>query len=59
MSDYAVECADVDLVDDREFFAPVSSDVIDTLIGQYQDMRSRIEQVGEIMASSRFAGAVQ
>ena len=59
MSDYAVECADVDLVDDREFFAPVSSDAIDTLIGQYQDMRSRIEQVGEIMASSRFAGAVQ
>lgn len=25
MSDYAIECADVDLVDDREFFAPVSS----------------------------------
>jgi hypothetical protein len=53
------ELAEVDLVDESEFFAPVSSDVIDSLIGRYQDMRARIEQVGEVINSERFAGAVQ
>jgi hypothetical protein len=53
------EVAEVDLVDDSEFFAPVASDVIDSLIGRYQDMRARIEQVGEVINSERFAGAVQ
>lgn len=54
------QAADVELVDDAAtFFAPVSSDVIDSLIGRYQDMRARIEQVGEVINSDRFAGAVQ
>ena len=36
----------MEIVDEsREFFAPVSSDVIDTLLGQYQSMRSRIDKI--------------
>lgn len=54
-----VHSADVDLVDDRAFFAPVSSDVIDSLIGRYQDLRAPIEQIAEVINSERYAGAVQ
>lgn len=54
------EYSEVDLVDDSaQFFAPVSSDVIDGLLSRYQDMRTRIKQVGEVINSERFAGAVQ
>lgn len=31
--------------DESEFFAPVASDLIDGLIGQYQDSRRRVEAV--------------
>lgn len=31
--------------DSKEFFAPVSSDVIDMLLGQYQAMRGRIDKI--------------
>lgn len=41
----------VELVDDTaEFFAPVSSDLIDELIGQYRKMRQNIEQVSDFFA---------
>jgi hypothetical protein len=59
MAPERTEVADVDLVDDREFFAPVSSDVIDGLLGQYQDMRARIEQIAQAVNSPSMAGAVQ
>lgn len=44
------------IVDD-EFFAPVSSDLIDSLVGQYDAMKSRIEQVAE-MVTGETAGAI-
>lgn len=41
----------MEIVDEtREFFAPVSSDVIDGLIGQYQQKRAQIDTVAGIMA---------
>lgn len=40
-----------DIVDINQFFAPVSSDLIDGLVGQYQQSRSRIECVAEFMAT--------
>ncbi len=53
------QVANVELVDDaREFFAPVSSDLIDTLIGQYQHMRKKVERVGEVMNGSDLEGAL-
>lgn len=39
-----------EVVDDNPFFAPVSTDVIDGLIGQYQHARKQIEQVAAIVA---------
>jgi hypothetical protein len=41
----------MELLDDaREFFAPVSSDVIDGLLGQYQQKRAHIDVVSGIVA---------
>lgn len=40
---------EVDLVDSAEFFAPVSSDMIDGLIGQYDNSRRRITDVASYM----------
>lgn len=37
--------SDLILTDEPEFFAPVSSDVIDGLVGQYDNMKSRIEHI--------------
>ncbi len=48
-----------DLVDDTaEFFAPVASDLIDGLIGQYQNARRNIERVADFMNSDETASAV-
>ena len=42
-----VERIDADIVDEGgHFFAPVDSDLVDGLIGQYQDGRKRIDAVG-------------
>lgn len=50
--------ADVELVDDAaEFFAPVSSDVVDGLIGQYRSMRAKVERVASVMTSPDLDGA--
>lgn len=47
----------MEIVDDaREFFAPVSSDVIDGLLGQYQQKRGHIDTVAGIVAGD--AGGV-
>ncbi|MEN6544470.1 MAG: DUF4942 domain-containing protein [Armatimonadia bacterium] len=46
-----VQSLDGELIDDSaEFFAPMSSDLIDSLIGQYKQERARIDQVAEVMA---------
>ena len=48
-----------ELVDDTAtFFAPVSSDLIDTLIGQYQAMRGKVERVAAVMNGPDLAGAL-
>lgn len=40
-----------------EFFAPVSSDLIDSLVGQYDAMKARIEGVAELVTGET-AGAI-
>lgn len=41
--------ADFALVEDKEFFAPTSSDLIDRLIGEYQMYRKHIDQIAGIV----------
>lgn len=48
-----------ELVDNAAtFFAPVSSDLIDTLIAQYQAMRAKVERVAAVMNGPDLAGAL-
>jgi predicted RNA methylase len=55
-----IEHADVELVNDSaEFFAPVDSDVIDSLLGRYQTERAKIERISQVVTSDEYAGAVQ
>lgn len=35
--------------DEPEFFAPVATDLIDGLLGQYQHMRGKVERVAAVM----------
>ena len=42
--------------DPAEFFAPVASDVVDSLIGQYQSTRQRIDAIYGLIAGE-MAGA--
>lgn len=47
---HAVEAVDTELVDDSAtFFAPVSSDLLDSLLGRYQGMRRRVEAMGALI----------
>lgn len=47
-----VELAPSELVDETaHFFAPVSADVFNELIGQYQSMRTRVEALAAVMAA--------
>lgn len=51
--------AEFDLVDDTtQFFAPVSSDLIDGLMGQYEAMRKKIERVATVMNGQDLEGAL-
>lgn len=51
--------AAIELVDDaREFFAPISSDVVDGLIGKYDAMRRRIEALAEAVDAEQYNGAL-
>ncbi|WP_114970218.1 DUF4942 domain-containing protein [Rhodoferax ferrireducens] len=53
-----VERPDTELVDDSaQFFAPVDHDVIDSLLGQYDATRKRINVVGEFMADELSQGS--
>jgi len=50
------EVAEIQVVDDEvEFFAPVASDLIDSLIGQYQDNRRRVESVAAMVNGDDYA----
>lgn len=51
----SLEADTFDVVLDEPFFAPVTSDIFATLVGQYQHMRTRIEQLAELVAGE--AGA--
>ena len=54
-----LECIDAELVDEStQFFAPVSSDLLDGLLGQYQATRKRIEAVAEFVGNELASGAI-
>ncbi len=54
-----LERIESELVDDSvQFFAPVSSDLLDGLLGQYQATRKRIEAVAEFVAVELASGAI-
>ena len=42
----------------EQFFAPVSSDMVDGLIGQYQNMRGRIDTVASFVADAVNGAAI-
>jgi hypothetical protein len=44
--------------DEPEFFAPVASDLIDGLLGQYEAMRAKVERVAAVMNGPDLAGAL-
>ncbi len=52
------EIAELDLVDDAQFFAPVSTDLFSSLIAQYQAARAQVERLGALMADELHAGAI-
>lgn len=55
----AVERAEAELVDESAtFFAPVSSDVLDELLGQYQARKRSIEQLAEALLGEEFSAAM-
>jgi len=55
-----IEQADSELVDETaKFFAPVDSDVIDSLLGRYQTERAKVERVASVVNSDEYRGAVQ
>lgn len=45
-----VSSLDGELIDSSEFFAPMASDLIDGLVGQYKMERSRIDQLAAVVA---------
>lgn len=50
----------MEVVDDTtEFFAPVSADVVDGLIGQYDNMRRKLEAMAELATGEQYRGALQ
>lgn len=50
--------SDIIVGDEPEFFAPAVSDLVDSLIGQYQAMRGKVERVAAVMNGSDLAGAL-
>ena len=52
--------ADFSVVDESiQFFAPVASDVISTLLGRYQSERVKVERIDSLVNSAEYSGAVQ
>lgn len=54
----AIEQADTELVADEPFFAPAATDMVDGLVGQYQAMRRRIEDLAATVTGET-VGAIQ
>jgi hypothetical protein len=55
----AIQQTDFDVADEAtDFFAPVSSDLIDGLVGQYQHMRAKVERVASVMNGPDLDGAL-
>lgn len=50
--------AEFDVVDESLKFAPVSSDLIDGLIGQYQSMRRQIDEIAAFITPRLSGGAI-
>ena len=49
-----------ELIEDvSEFFAPMASDLVDGLVGQYDNMRGRINGLAAAMAAEQYAGALR
>lgn len=49
----------IDIDQSTEFFAPVSSDLVDSLVGQYNLARARIEHVSHIVNGDEYAGVIR
>lgn len=47
-----------EIVDGTEFFAPVSTDLVDSLIGQYKQMRANVENVAAFISGGDNAAAI-
>lgn len=47
-----------DVVDGAEFFAPMASDLVDSLIGRYKIMRGKIERMAAVVNGEEYAGAL-
>lgn len=59
MTDLSHAAVTGELVEDTtDFFAPVSADVVDGLIGGYQAERQRIEYLHEMMTGGGYSGAL-
>ncbi len=53
------QAAETEIVDESAtFFAPVSSDLLDGLLGQYQTVRRRIETLGDALKGEELGGAM-
>ena len=50
--------AEFEVVDDAPFFAPVATDLLDGLLGQYQASRRHIEQLGALVNGGDLANVV-
>ncbi|MBV1814476.1 DUF4942 domain-containing protein [Pseudomonas viridiflava] len=49
-----------EIVEDvSEFFAPMASDLVDGLVGQYDNMRGRINGLAAAMSAEQYAGALR
>lgn len=47
-----------EIADEAEFFAPMSSDLIDSLIGEYSGLRRRVTALAEAVGQECYAGAL-
>lgn len=47
-----------ELVDAGEFFAPMASDLVDSLVGEHNGLRRRIEALGQAVGQECYAGAL-
>lgn len=47
-----------ELVDTAAFFAPMAADLVDSLVGEHNGLRQRIEALGQAVGQECFAGAL-